>query len=257
MSDEFMVSPDFRCAACGGSLGASREGQDAPWLPAPCFRCESKKLAKEAAARRKLGHVAAGVDLDAAFAAYRKLPPFVGNLGPIKLAVGHRAEARWSGHAATYRRKIRVAFGPSATKAEVLEVLMHEMVHMALPKREGHGERFRLTLRRAARELWGIECPLDEPPRDGVIAYGMDFFIMARLEELVAAGKVETFPATEQAPRKSRAEATAALVEKRARHAATMLARAERRLKLAKTLHQRWHQKVAGYERRAAKKGSS
>lgn len=256
MSDGFIESPDFRCEQCGNRLGASRDGETAPWLPAPCWQCEAKKSAKAAAARRALGHVAAGVDIDAAFAAYRKLPPFVGNLGPIKLTVGHDSEGGGHGYAATYRRKIRVAYGPHATKAEVLEVLMHEMVHMALPRREAHGERFRLTLRRAARELWGIECPLDVPPQGGVIAYGMDSFIKARLEELIAAGKVETFPAVER-PKKTRAEATAALVEKRARHAATMLARAERRLKLAKTLHRRWHEKVSRYERIAAKKGSS
>lgn len=256
MADEIFEAPDFRCDKCGASLGASRDGEVAPWLPTPCWQCRGRKLAKEAAGRRALGHVAAGVDIDAAFAAYRKLPPFVGNLGPIKLTVGHKAERRWSGYAATYRRKIRVAYGPEATKAHVLEILMHEMVHMALPRREGHGERFRLTLRRAARELWGIECPLDVPPHGGVIAYGMDLFIMARLEELIAEGKVETFPAVER-PKKTRAEATAALVEKRARHAATMLARAERRLKIAKTVHRRWHEKVSRYERIAAKKGST
>lgn len=248
-------APDFRCEACGASTGAQRDA-GGPWRPQKCHRCESRRLTKEAAARRKLGAVAAGVDIQKAFAAYRKFAPFLGNLGRhIKVQVGHRAEARWSGHAAVYSRSLRVAYGPSATKAEVLEVLVHEMCHLACPRREGHGERFRLTLRRAAKELWGIDVPLLKSSERGVehnASYAMDRLIMDELEMLVAAGKVEVFPyEAPAAPRRSRE----ALVEQRAAHAARMLARAETRLKRAKTLERKWRLKVNGYERRAAKKG--
>ncbi|MBI3203279.1 MAG: hypothetical protein HYZ29_17205 [Myxococcales bacterium] len=58
-------------------------------------------------------------------------------------------------------------------------------------------------------------------------------------------------PAPRSAP--TRAERTAALVRKRAEHAGKMLAQAERRLKLAKTIHKRWAEKVRYYERRAGK----
>jgi hypothetical protein len=252
------LAPDFRCPKCGASVGAQRK-DGGPWEPQErCHRCEQKLLAKDAAARRKLGHVAAGVDLDKAFAAYRKIPPFVGNLGHIKLSVGHRTEARWSGHAATYRRSLRVAYGPSATKAEVLEVLMHEMVHLACPRREHHGERFKLTLRRAARELWGIEVPMVQGKDRGDehnAAYAMDRLIMTALEGLVAEGKVETFP-YEPKPKKPKVP-SGALVERRAAHAVKMLTRSEKRAQAAQRTLSKWRQKVRYYERQAAKRGAA
>lgn len=226
MSDDF--APDFRCP-WGHSVGAQKKDGVA---------------------------VAAGVDIKKAFAAYRKLPPFVGNLGHVKLVVGHRAEAKWSGHAKTYRRQIRVAYGPSATKAEVLEVLMHEMVHLACPRREGHGERFKLTLRRAARELWGIEVPIiqgkDRGDRHNA-AYAMDRLIMTALEGLIADGKAETFP---YEPETKTKRPPVNLVEKRAAHAVKMLARAEKRAKAAQRTLTKWRTKVRYYEKQAAKRGS-
>ena len=218
----------------------------------PCFDCARRGLQRDAARRRKLGNVAAGVDLDAALAAYRRRAPFLGNLGCITLEVGQRAEASWSGRAFTTRRKIRVAFGPSATRAEVLEVLVHEMCHLACPPRTGHGERFRLTLRRAARELWGVEVPLlrsSERGEEHNAAYAMDRLIMAALEARI--GEVETFPAV-VAVAAAPVARVAALVEKRASHAARMLARAENRAKNAARLLSKWRQKVRYYERRAA-----
>jgi len=250
----FEVSPDFR-SPWGHRVGAQKK--DGVWSPQErCFVCETKRLTKEAAQRRKLGAVAAGVDIKKAFEAYRKLPPFVGNLGHVKLEVGHRAEARWSGHAATYRRKIRVAYGPSATKAEVLEVLMHEMVHLACPRREGHGERFKLTLRRAARELWGIEVPIIQGKDRGDehnAAYAMDRLIMAAIEGLIAEGKIETFP---YEPKLTTKKAPVNLVEKRAAHAVKMLSRAEKRAKAAQRTLTKWRTKVRYYEKQAAKRAS-
>lgn len=262
---------DFKCEVCGGSVGSERSGYGMPWKPSKCFRCESKRFAKEAAARRKLGAVAAGVDIKKALAAYRKLPPFVGNLGHVKLKVGHHAESKYSGHAKTYRRELRVAYGPSATKAEVLEVLMHEMVHLACPRREAHGERFKLTLRRAARELWGIEVPMVQGKDRGDehnAAYAMDRLIMKALEGLIAEGKVETFPYVSGANPRSGggevrdSEASGAkgprkltLVEKRAAHAVKMLMRAEKRAQAAQRTLKKWRQKVRYYERVAAASG--
>lgn len=254
------LAPNFHCEACGASVGAQRE-LGGPWSPGPCWRCEQKRLAKGAAARRKLGDVAAGVDVRRAFEAYRKMPPFAGNLGRhIKLTVGHRAEARWSGHAATYRRAIRVAYGPHATKAEVLEILVHEMCHLACPPQTGHGERFRLTLRRAARELWGIEVELLRSSQRGEkhnAAYAMDRIIMIELEKLIRACAVDTFdhvPAPAVKP--SRAEISTKLIERRAAHAVKMLTRAEKRAKAMQRVLTKWRTKVRYYERVAAKRSS-
>jgi hypothetical protein len=198
----------------------------------------------------------AGVDLDRALAAYRKLPPFVGNLGTVRLEVAHRAAHGTRGTAWTVQRRLRVAAGPDATPERVLEVLVHEMCHLACPRREGHGERFRLTFRRACRELWGINVPLDAPARQGCVAYGMGEIATVALKEKLARGEVEVFaPAlAPQAPKPTRAERSAALVEKRAAHAARMLARAEKRSKAAQRALTKWREKVRYYERVAAKK---
>lgn len=256
-----MGQPNFKCEKCGRGLGASRASVDAPWVPARCFYCESKLAAKAAAERRKLGHVVLGVDLDKVLAVYRKSPPFVGNLGHVKLEVGHRAEGGTCGRAWTRQRRMRVAVGPGATPARVLEVLVHEMCHLACPPREQHGERFRLTLRRAARELWGIEVPLVAGKNRGEeknAAYAMDRLITAELEKKIAAGGVELFPTSkEEAAKRTRAEASKLLVEKRAAHAVRMWWRWERKAKAAQRAMKRWRAKVRYYERAAARRGGA
>lgn len=222
--------------------------------------CGQKAARKDAQARRKLGHVVAGIDLRKALAFYRTKEPFIGRLGRhVKLTVGHRAEARWSGHAKTYSRAIRVAFGPHVTAAEVLEVLVHEMCHLACPPKEHHGERFRLTLRRAARELWGVEVPPLSGSERGDrtnAAYAMDDLIMKKLNERLARGELDLSPFMPDAPApKDPKAARASLVEKRATHAVRMLVRAERREEAAKRVAAKWRAKVRYYEKVAAKRG--
>ena len=248
-------SPDFKCPDCGHSVGASRADKEAPWMPAPCYQCVVLPAQRRrVAARRALGHVVAGVDLDKALATYRRLPPFRGALGIVKFEVAHRMELGTRGTAWPRRRRLRVAAGPDATPERVLEVLVHEMVHLAVPSDTHHGERFRLTFRRACRELWGIEVPLDAPARGGVIAYGMGDIASELLREKIARGEIELFPPTKKAPKPSRAERTSELVEKRAAHAVKMLARAEKRSKAAQKALTKWRVKVNYYERQAARK---
>ncbi len=251
----------FKCEKCGRPVGA-QFGPNGPWVPSDCHWCVYlPKARKDVARRRALGHVVAGVDLDKAFAAYRQVAPFKGNLGAIKFTVGHRVEGRWSGHAVPYRRKFRVAYGPGATPAEVLEVLMHEMCHMALPPRTMHNERFRLTLKRAAHELWGIDVPLlsgSDREAHSNAAYAMDSLIMAALEEKIACGEVELFkpePKT-KTPKPTRAELSEKMVEKRAAHTLKMLSRAEARAKAAQHTLTKWRKKARYYEQRAASKAS-
>jgi hypothetical protein len=218
-----------------------------------------KERQRAAADARKRGNVVAGVDLDAALAAYRRFPPFKGRLGALRLYVAHSAlGVGCKARAYTRRRIIRVTAGTATTKADALEVLVHELAHMALPPGVHHGERFRLTLRRAALELWGIDCPIDVET-DRLIAYGMDEVISARLTELIEDGAVETFPAAATPEKPSRAARVVSLVERRATHAAIMLLRAERKAKLAQRTLTKWRAKVRYYERTAAKKsgGSS
>lgn len=237
-----------------------------PWpdgKPGHCWDCVREKRAaalkekqRAATARRKLGHVVAGIDLDKALAAYRRHPPFIGCLGKIKLEVAHRIERGTRGTAWTSRRKIRVAAGPDVTPERVLEVLVHEMVHLAVPSDVHHGERFRLTFRKACRELWSIEVPLDAPARMGVVAYGMGDIASEMLREKIAKNEIELFPPTvkEAAPKPSRSELSAKLVEKRASHAVKMMARAEKRAKSAQRTLTKWREKVRYYEKKAASK---
>lgn len=250
-------APDFRCNDCGRSVGAHRPDPESPWEPADCYVCVVRPAQRRDVARRRaLGHVVAGVDLDQAFAAYRKLPPFIGNLGKIQLVVAHRLELGTRGTAFTVRRKLRIAAGPDATPERVLEVLVHEMCHLAVPSDVAHGERFRLTFRKACLVLWDIDVPLDAPPSGGVIAYGMGQIATAALKEKISRGEVNLFPkAPSEKP--SRAELTAKVVEKRAEHAAKMLVRAEKRAKAAQRALTKWRKKVGYYERQAARKVST
>lgn len=256
-------APEFHCAK-GHRLGAerdTREDPNAPWKAVlPCWRCREMKLQKDARERRKRGHVVAGVDVNRAFTLYRVFPPFACNIGRhVKLTVGHRAEARWSGHAKPYSRAIRVAYGPDATAADVLEILVHEMCHLVCPPREAHGERFRLVLRRAARELWGIEVPLLKSSERGSepnAAYAMDRIILDELNARLARGELDLLPFTPgpTAAKPDRVVVLQALVEKRALHAVKMLARAEKKAKAAQRVLTKWRTKARYYEKVAAKK---
>lgn len=259
MTPEPTPSPGFHCKDCGGSVGSRRASAEAPWEPADCYRCVMLPAQRRAvAARRALGHVVAGVDLDQALAAYRKLPPFVGNLGKVRLEVAHRMELGTRGTAFNRQRRLRVAAGPDATPERVLEVLVHEMCHLALPNDVSHGERFRRVFKRACQELWGIDVPLDAPPRQGVIAYGMGDLATAALKEKIARGEIPLFPpaSTALALKPTRAQLSAVLVERRAAHAARMLARAEKKQKAAQRALTRWRKKVRYYEQQAAKKST-
>ena len=254
-------APDFRCDDCGRSVGARKRGPDHDWEPQECFWCRRKEQQRDAARRRKLGHVVAGVDLDKALAAYKEMHPFKGNLGrrKITLQVVHSGSGSVRATAYTLQRRIRLVAGPRSKPARLLEVLVHELVHLACPDTEHHGERFRRVLRRAFLELWDIAVPLNPEPRWGVIAYGMDEIAIDVLEEKIERGEVDVFPAdpTPEAPPKktNRAEVMAKVVEKRAAHAMVMHKKSVTRLKRAKTIEEKWRKKVRYYERQAAKKG--
>jgi hypothetical protein len=257
--NEMIQAPAFKCDDCGRAVGARKRGPEHEWEPQACYWCERKERERDAARRRKLGHLVAGVDIDKAFAAYRQMPPFKGNLGRrrITLEVGHRAEGCVRGTAWTRSRRIRIAAGPNATPERALEVLVHEMVHLACPNHH-HDERFRRVFRRACSEIWNIDVPLDAKPRDGNISYGMGEIATEALREKIERGEVDTFPPDvpkPEAPRAARAEAMTKVVEKREAHALAMHKKALTRLKRAKTLEVKWRKKVSYYERQAAKKG--
>jgi hypothetical protein len=153
------------------------------------------------------------------------------------------------------QRRIRINAGPYATPERLLEVLVHELVHLACPNHH-HDERFRRVFKRACAELWGIDVPLDAKPVCGNVSYGMGEIAVEQLGEKIERGEIDTFPPdAKPAPKKRRAEATAKSVEKREAHALAMHKKAVTRLKRAKTIEEKWRKKVRYYERQAAKKG--
>ena len=203
-------------------------------------------------------------DVRALLALFKKLPVFRTtpvSLRSVKLDLG-RGQGRWcSGRAFTRERRLRLVVGRYANGAQLAEVLLHELVHLALPSGVAHGERFRLTMARAVREAWGIV--VDTAPalagRWKVRAYVMDDQIRAALLPLLASG---AFEIPMLAPRPGRVALGLRvrfeiLVEKRAAHAVVMLATAEKRLKRARTIERKWKLKVRYYEQRAAASRSS
>lgn len=259
-------SPGFTCTDCGRGLGARRPSVSEPWSPQPCRWCERKKLAREAAQRRRANpRVLGGVDVDEAVEHLRRVEPLKSLLPRrrIRVDVGHtthRGDGGCGGRAfiSKTRPRMRVYGGADVVPERVLEVVLHELCHLALPAGVSHGERFRRTFARAVREAWGIEVPVDGD-REGYAnySYRMGWLVIEQLRGLIASGSVNIYPPEPAQPKPSRAERNAQLIEKRAAHAAKMLAAAERKLKLAKTVHARWRTKVSYYERVAAKRGGS
>lgn len=263
---EYGPSPDFRCDVCGKSTGSSRK-QSQPWEPSPCHWCARKERARDAARRRRQSpRVLGGVDVDEAVEHLRTVEPLKSLLDArrkIRVDVGHTADVgtlTCGGRAfiSKTRPRMRVYGGPDVVPERVLEVVIHELCHLALPAGVSHGERFRRTFARAVREAWGVEVPVDLS-RDGHknASYRMGWLVIEQLRDLIASGSVNTYPPEPAEPKPSRAERSAELVERRAAHAAKMLAAAERKLKLAKTVHARWRTKVSYYERVAAKRGGA
>lgn len=257
-------SPGFTCADCGRSVGAGKPGPNKPWEPQPCFWCREKAQRQAVTKRRREGPRAlAGLDVDKVIAWMLQLPVFVELIPKRKrgrklgVEVVHLASKLYRGTAFMSRFRVRISGGPLITQAHVLMVCIHELTHIATP-RAHHGERFRRVLQRAVREAWGFEVSLDTPRKHhSNIAYAMDQVVVHSLEVMIKAGtlNVAAFEPDAVPVKLPRAVASLALVEKRSAHAQTMLVKAERKLKLAKTVQQRWVRKVRYYEKQAAKRG--
>jgi hypothetical protein len=72
--------------------------------------------------------------------------------------------------------------GRETPPARILEVLLHELTHMALPG-HGHDELFRKTFARAVREAWVLEIPIDlrSAHRGHLRAYAMGDYLVSKL----------------------------------------------------------------------------
>ena len=201
-------------------------------------------------------------------------------LGAMR-ATGPMPKIRWrapsrgdwvGGRAYVGRGRVIVRLTPGATIERAAEVVLHELVHMACPKGEHHGEVFRRRLIACANEAFGLVLDtatlLDlGPGKHGKRAYAIDEAFVVMMKEVNVGARLRASVPFEPAPVEteeqiaSRRTATvSARVAERERHARAMLATWERKLAAAKTRASKWRTKVRGYERRqlaAAKKGGA
>lgn len=146
-----------------------------------------------------------GVDIDRAVTEFRKLPVFREYPIPTPLRVdvsvyAHRP-TRFRGTAFYKSGRIRIMAGRETSPARILEVVLHELVHMAVPG-HGHDELFRKVFARAVREAWVLEIPIDlrSAHRGHLRAYAMGDYLVGKLlgEEPT---KLYGYSATAKAPR--------------------------------------------------------
>ena len=219
------------------------------------------EIARKERERRVAARAAFDIDTDALAQQMKSLPVFRDCPRPIRgtrVVIVYTAYA--TGGYAHGNRMVRIRVS-SATKLEwLMMAMLHELVHAALPARVCHNERFRRTLARAAFEMWGISTDPNPKEANGRVArYGLDRILEASLKRLLETGLgyPQRAPVAEGDKELRQRERRARLVEKRSAHAARMLRKAARRLKIARTVERRWRTKVQRYERIAAKRGSS
>lgn len=215
------------------------------------------EIDRVARVRRKASREQLDLDVDAFVKQVKALPVFKDcprSIVHTRVVVSHSAFG-CSGHAHGNKRAL-IRISPSTPIWWLLETIVHELVHCALPNGVVHGERFRLTLVRAVRELWGFEMDPSPKPDSGkgrTPMYLLDELIERALECELTEGRityprriiepVEVVEARKVAERSER-------VERRAAHATKMLARAETRLKRAETIAKKWRAKVKRYSKK-------
>jgi hypothetical protein len=116
--------------------------------------------------RRPAGYYeVAGIDLAEEMQGLCGLPVFGGPDGPLACEVPRLDVRRPSkrprrnlGFAVPGERRISVTAYPGIRPGDALEVLLHELVHIAIGRQghSWHGRTFRSTLRRAMREAYGV-----------------------------------------------------------------------------------------------------
>lgn len=249
----------YSCLACRMLVEPYSDGTPV----SGCWNCIQKKreeyLKADRQKDRRLRAIAKTYDIDVLALARQlaKLPVFKDtpySVGRVRVKVSYAA-SRGGGHGS--RSGILVRVSPGVDVAHIMETTLHELVHAALPRSNNHDERFRLTLARAAREAWGVVIdPNVRQHSSRIKAYVLDDRIEAVLRYELGEGRV-TYPKKQPVAKKSRAELSVALVEKRAAHAVKMLVRAEKRAKTAQRSLTKWRTKVRYYEKVAAKRGGA
>jgi hypothetical protein len=139
-------------------------------------------------------YVVGGIDLQAEAARLCRLPALGGPDGPLAarpptLAVRRASRRPRSrlGFAVPSEWRISVTAYPGAREGDLLETLLHELVHLAVGRSPGkhawHGREFRLRLRAAMNQAYGVAIPARSSSRHGAYADA----IQARRGEALAA----------------------------------------------------------------------
>ncbi len=159
-----------------------------------------------------------------------------------------------------------INIGTEPSLARVLELLLHELAHCALP-RESHSERFIALVVRTARELWGVSVEGWIGIGRGtkrVRAYAVDERIVEELAPRLDAGayvpraaKPLPEPATPAERLQRAATARSARVDKREAKVRALLAEHEEKLRREQKLVRKYRIKVRRYDKIAASRGMS
>jgi hypothetical protein len=144
-------------------------------------------------------YLAVGIDLREEMTRLRRLPAFA--TGPLAAAEPQLKVRRASrkpnrlGFAVPEEFRISVTAYPGMRPGDLLETLLHELVHLHVGRQPGghawHGRLFKQTLRQAMREAYGIGDLRPPSTRHGVYA--------AAIEAQLAAegGQLRLLPAAE------------------------------------------------------------
>lgn len=214
------------------------------------------EIERVARARRKMSREQLDLDVEAFVLQVKALPVFQDcprSIARTRIVMIHGAFGRGGRAHGNKRALIRIS--PATPIWWLLETIVHELVHCALPDRTVHNERFRLTLARAIRELWGFEVDPNPKPASGrgrAPKYRLDEIIEQTLECEIREGRItypRRLPEPAEAVEARKAAERSDRAARRATHASKMLARAETRLKRAETIAKKWRAKVKRYER--------
>jgi hypothetical protein len=145
-------------------------------------RAAAPSTAVAAPARPRSYYAVAGVDLDEELERLRALPVFAD--GPLARSAPQlkvrRAQRRPNrlGFAVPSEFRLSVTAYPGIRRGDVLETLLHELVHLhvgrAAEAHAWHGPTFKRTLARAMRQAYGITIPIPRSTLHGAYAEAIE-----------------------------------------------------------------------------------
>ena len=145
-------------------------------------------------------YLVAGIALDEEMERLRGLPVFAD--GPLATAAPQLKVRRASrrpnrlGFAVPSQFRLSVTAYPGIRPGDVLETLLHELVHLhvgrAAEAHGWHGPTFKRTLARAMREAYGVEIPTPRATLHGPYAEAIEATLRESAKNLVEQGISQT-----------------------------------------------------------------